>query len=581
MDQIECSASPPSRTWKQDQYRYEHIRNQVGLCPVENGLAQKQMLQRIVGLINDPAFKMSDDYEERVWRYLFDHVGMSAEDINRLLANYQHERQAELQRLQDLAVTKISRTAQEAAIRGTDSPTRPIDPADQLLVEFNSKYCVVNESGKALVLEVRDDPVLARKQMIYSRFPDFKNLYSNRKITVGAPPNARQLDAATFWLNHEERRQYIDGTVFDPSGRAISRDALNLWQGFAVAPRLGSWNLLKTHMLEVICSGNKELYFYLLYWAARMVQRPGEHGEVAIVLRGKEGVGKGIFVNALLHLLGQHGMHISNATHFTGQFNGHLRDCILLFVDEALFAGDRSHVSVLKTLVTEKTLPITYKFRDTMTARNYLHIIMASNSDWVVPAGLESRRFFVLDVPPTRMGDHRYFADIKSELENGGYEAMLYELLHRDLRRFNVRHFPVTEALIDQRKLSLQHHEQWWLDVLQRGYVYASKLGLEGYFGQWHDTVSTELLYASYLAYMAERRLSHPISRESLGRFLRKVAQQVRPSKGVVGEHLIDIGGYRRGALNEQANPYSYSLGDHATARKTFTEQMGIPVQSV
>jgi hypothetical protein len=52
------------------------------------------------------------------------------------------------------------------------------------------------------------------------------------------------------------------------------------------------------------------------------------------------------------------------------------------------------------------------------------------------------------------------------------------------------------------------------------------------------NTVSTELLYASYLAYVAERRINHPVSRESLGRFLRKVAQQVRPAIGVVGEHL-------------------------------------------
>ena len=47
-----------------------------------------------------------------------------------------------------------------------------------------------------------------------------------------------------------------------------------------------------------------------------------------------------------------------NAKHLVGHFNAHLQHCSVLFADEAFFAGDRSHESVLKGLITEETLLI-------------------------------------------------------------------------------------------------------------------------------------------------------------------------------------------------------------------------------
>ena len=99
-----------------------------------------------------------------------------------------------------------------------------------------------------------------------------------------------------------------------------------------------------------------------------------------------------------------------------------------------------------------------------------------------MPASLDARRFFVLEVSEAHANDHDWFAAIWREMEAGGYEAMLHDLLRHDLTGFNVRRVPVTEALQTQ-KIKLPTSEAWWLDVLQRGYVYRSKLGLEHEFG--------------------------------------------------------------------------------------------------
>jgi hypothetical protein len=61
--------------------------------------------------------------------------------------------------------------------------------------------------------------------------------------------------------------------------------------------------------------------------------------------------------------------------------------------------------------------------------KNFIRLIVASNNDWVVPAGLEERRFFVLDISDKYMQNHEYFKKLFDQMDNGGREAMLHDLL--------------------------------------------------------------------------------------------------------------------------------------------------------
>ena len=123
----------------------------------------------------------------------------------------------------------------------------------------------------------------------------------------------------------------------------------------------------------------------------------------------------------------------------------------MLFADEAFFAGDKQHVGVLKAIITEPTIAIEAKYRAVIEARNFLHVIMASNEEWVVPASLEARRFFVLDVSNEKVGHYDYFKAIQDELDAGGYGAMLHDLLKVGLANFKVAAVPQTEGLATQK----------------------------------------------------------------------------------------------------------------------------------
>jgi Family of unknown function (DUF5906) len=452
--------------------------------------------------------------------------------------------------------------------------------------ELNAKFMVVNESGNAVILQPGLDPVLRRRR--YDRLSprDLGILYQNRKIQVGLDEKGKPVfrTASELWLNSPDRRQFIEGVTFDPSRAGAEPGVLNLWEGFAVEPRPDDWSLMREHIFRIICGGDTALFEYLLGWMARMVQRPAEQGEVAVVMRGGEGTGKGTVAKALLRIMGQHGIAISNAKHLVGNFNAHLRDAILLFADEAFFAGDRQHVGTLKSLITEPYLTIEAKFANAVQQPNFLHVIMASNEEWVVPASLDARRFFVLNVSDAVKGDHDYFARLHAQMEAGGYEAMLHDLLNYDLRHFNIRAVPQTEGLQQQRALSLPTTEAWWKECLERGYVLRSRHGLDAYFGEWHSVVTLEVLFESYTQFATARHERHPLSREHLGRFLRRMGcAGSRPQHGVAGEHLTDeptaFGSRRVAKLIERPRPPSYSLGDLDAARAAFTRATGLAIE--
>lgn len=364
------------------------------------------------------------------------------------------------------------------------------DDTDALIDEMNRNHFVSIEGGRTLVFKEERDPETKRAVLVRPSFEDHRKWFCNREVRAGG--TSRRPILATlgdFWLKSPRRRQY-PGIVFVPNGDPGQN--YNLWKGFAVDPIEGDWSLLREHIHQNICSGDDALFNYVMGWCATMIQKPGDPAEVALVMRGKRGTGKGTLAKALLRLLGQHGLPIANSKHLVGNFNAHLRDAVLVFADEAFWAGDKQGESVLKTLITEDMITVEAKHRDAVTVKNRIHMLIASNNDWAVPAGLEERRFCVLDVSERRMQDHTYFAAINEQLASGGLEAMLFELQNYDLSGFEVRNVPDTKALREQKMLSMDPETKWWFQKLWSGL-------LLNYHEKWELEVEKDKMYDDYI----------------------------------------------------------------------------------
>jgi Family of unknown function (DUF5906) len=236
----------------------------------------------------------------------------------------------------------------------------------------------------------------------------------------------------------------------------------------------------------------------------------------AIAMRGRQGVGKTIVGKSIGSLFPRHYVAVSDPRYVTGRFNSHLVSCILLLADEAFWAGDKQAEGKLKDLITSDRQFIEYKGKEPVSVDNYVRLLVSGNHDWQVPAGYEERRFAIFDVSEAHLQDHDYFAAIEEEMDNGGREALLYELLNFDLSTVNLRKIPKTDALLEQKIASQDDRQGWWLDFLHRG-------ELPKCCGE--NRSPTDAIQQSYLNHAQKH---HPSKRRAietaLGMFLRKWA---------------------------------------------------------
>jgi hypothetical protein len=347
-----------------------------------------------------------------------------------------------------------------------DSPVDAERKPD-LIDRMNERFCVVLNGGKFAVFMEDEDGVFDPPRAVWAKMSRADFLHYHEDERVKAAVGQHEVSIAKLWLLSPRRRKY-PGIVLDPEGRDGGK--LNLWRGWAVAPKSGDWSLMRELIEQVLCSGDPASSEYVLRWMAFMFQHPGTSPEVAVTFRGREGTGKGTLGRALMAIAGAHGLTVSSPAQFAGRFNAHLRSVAFLFADEAFWPGHREAEGVLKQLVTEPVIAFEGKGADIVPGRNLIHLMMASNNEWVIPAGLDARRFAVFDVADARRNDKAFFTALNAQLASGGLAAMLHDLLAMDIMGWHPsRGIPKTQALAEQKAFSLEPASKWWMAQLDRG----------------------------------------------------------------------------------------------------------------
>lgn len=354
------------------------------------------------------------------------------------------------------------------------------------LDRLNKVHAVLPIGGKTRVVtfgELEEFP--GRETIVMTQtIADFKALQNKYRHTYrDKKGELRSEPLGTYWIDSPERRQYDGGMAFTPQHDGDVGTRLNLFRGFGVEPIKPDGKVsaaegcakVLAFMLVIICSGNEEHFQYLLKREATIFQKR-IRTEVALGFHTKEeGCGKGFYEAVMGHLLGTHAMQLGNPEHIIGKFNPHLETLLRVTADEALFVGDPKHRNALFGLITEPTLTIEPKGCGIYTAPSYLNLSVTSNAEHFLPVSDTARRFFIPSVSAARKQDHDYFAGLQAELDNGGYQALLYHLLFEvDLAGFNVRKVPQTEGLRQQRDLGLPPLDAWWCELLETGTLWGS-----------------------------------------------------------------------------------------------------------
>jgi len=324
----------------------------------------------------------------------------------------------------------------------------PEDNVERVVNELNKNFSII-QSPSPFVL-YKDDEELRQ----YTKF-DLIDLFYNQRVVVGYKEARSSKKApipvlkskAKIWLDSPKRKTYkrIDfrpdkGEVFIEKGQPI----LNSWKGLAVKPIKGDCSLFKAHILNIICDDDKESYAFLWNLLSCWVQKP-ERRSCSPVLRGAPGSGKGTFTETIGKIFGDGYLSTCDHENVFGRFNGALMGKVLVHLDEALFGGDRKVIGKVKGLITSEKFCIEIKNKDAFDMNNPRKVMLSSNESFAIPVDANDRRFLFLDVSDHRCGDVDYFKELYKEIDNGGLQALVFELLATNLTGFNPYQLPTAE----------------------------------------------------------------------------------------------------------------------------------------
>lgn len=395
-------------------------------------------------------------------------------------------------------------------------------PEDQVVEELNKNHAVVH-TDQFYILTQKPHVLFKGMDFTLESKTSFINMYENQRIICS---DGKSKSKARIWLEHPLRRQ-LKGITFDPTTLEDKNGMYNIWKGFSVESIQGKCELYKKHIKNIICAENNEYFYYVWKWMAYLVQHPDKI-MTGLILIGLQGTGKGVFVKALGHLFGQHYLHLDNLDRLLGNFNFHMKNAVLVYADEAIWGGNKKDVGKLKAMVTEEYAMIEPKGKDSFMVRNFRHFIFSSNESWPVHLDHDDRRFLVLEVSSKHKEDDAYFSAIYNELDHGGYEALLFELLNEDLTGFNPRKLPINTESFQVKLQSASSSTQYIYEALHEG---CFDIGNSTPSESWPEQpLSFHRIYLDYNAWcsMQGKRLEQ---KSVLGRALNKLISSCLKSR--------------------------------------------------
>jgi hypothetical protein len=343
------------------------------------------------------------------------------------------------------------------------------DNRDKAMRMMNSRYAQLQSEGTDKILIETVDMHGAPKLV----FQTLKGLAESINDVTVSEASKPPMNIVKWWLTQRDRRKFT-GLTFDPrtSNERTSTGYYNMYKGLPYAPVKGNkdekyWEMVK----NIICSGNQEVFEYIQKYLAHAIQKPWELPGVSIAILGEEGTGKGTFVNGVGELFGNYYAPGIKMEDISGRFNLAAAHKILVYADEATITLDKNAIGAIKKFITEKEIRLEKKHKEVEVVNNYSRLIITSNYANMVSVGARDRRTLVLDCSDEKIGDFDYFIAVREDLEDGGYENLMYTLMNVDISGFRPNRFPERTQGLATLLASMDPVEQWVYSSLQQGYL--------------------------------------------------------------------------------------------------------------
>lgn len=322
------------------------------------------------------------------------------------------------------------RTLNWALNRGADDSTSRLNRNYFMVCVGGQQIFGWDDEGQPVAIPPRE---IINVEAFKREIAPIKEFYTTTDKKTGEVVS-HEINVFKKWIEDESRRRfYPKGFTIDPT-RSHEDGFYNLWKGFAVRSQPGDWGLMREN-IRCLCEGSIAYADYVLNWCALLVQRPTIVPRTALVFHGDQGTGKTLFASTLSKFFGPHAYKIDKPQQLVGRFSGHLDSKIFIHAEECQF--DHDGLGILKSLVTDEMVSIERKGAQPYQARNYAHVLITTNNEHVLPIEQGNRRFVIFQPLRTHKGDAAFWTALVNQMQAGGYEGMLHDLLKRDITGWN------------------------------------------------------------------------------------------------------------------------------------------------
>lgn len=231
----------------------------------------------------------------------------------------------------------------------------------------------------------------------------------------------QRLDSFTFlpsnffiqcWLSDPNRKTYENVGVF-PHDKECPDGFLNLWTGFA-CERIQSTEIVDIEPIfkhiRILMGNNEECFNFMLKWLANLFQYPSS-ASLFVFMGSEEGAGKGSFMDLMSNMMGGDKYFLCEdmKEDLFGTFNGHLRDTVLVNIDEPEFKSTVGLYNKIKSMITRKTIAIHNKGEKKYDIPHVIKYIGTSNELHAFKISKNDRRFFLVESSNELIGNYSYF----------------------------------------------------------------------------------------------------------------------------------------------------------------------------
>lgn len=218
------------------------------------------------------------------------------------------------------------------------------------------------------------------------------------------------------WIHCNDKiRRYDDMEIF-PNMALCPSNIFNLWTPFTYDLLEGEYEkdpegleFFLNHF-KILSNHEEAVYEYFVKWTARMIQYP-ELKSTAPMFIGKEGGGKGSYFDTLRVLMGSDKIMQTQKPdqHVWGNFNGGLANAFLVNIDEISKKQTLESEGIIKGLITEPTIRINEKGKESYEIKSYHKFIFTSNDPNPIETKKGDRRKVIINASNEKIGDVEYF----------------------------------------------------------------------------------------------------------------------------------------------------------------------------